>query len=182
MWEYQYSGSEDYLAHHGILGMKWGIRRYQNEDGTLTVAGKKRYEKNARTIEKTPGRVFRRVAVSAASAGTSAAALKTGVDTLPITAKAALTASKGASYIAYHGGALIGGEAAKTGTMIAGQQAVKSILTVAGAMNPTMLAVGAGAAGLSAAALLAANYRSSRGKAAKRQNERLDRNKRLAEM
>jgi hypothetical protein len=34
---------ETYLAHHGIPGMKWGIRRYQNEDGTLTEAGKKHY-------------------------------------------------------------------------------------------------------------------------------------------
>lgn len=33
----------DYLAHHGTKGMKWGIRRYQNEDGSLTDAGKKRY-------------------------------------------------------------------------------------------------------------------------------------------
>ena len=31
-----------YLAHHGILGQKWGVRRYQNEDGSLTEAGKKR--------------------------------------------------------------------------------------------------------------------------------------------
>ena len=31
-----------YLAHHGIQGQKWGVRRYQNEDGTLTDAGKKR--------------------------------------------------------------------------------------------------------------------------------------------
>lgn len=33
------------LMHYGIIGMKWGIRRYQNEDGTLTSAGKQRYDK-----------------------------------------------------------------------------------------------------------------------------------------
>lgn len=31
------------LYHHGIKGQRWGIRRYQNEDGTLTPAGKERY-------------------------------------------------------------------------------------------------------------------------------------------
>lgn len=35
--------SEDELYHHGVKGMKWGVRRYQNEDGSLTNAGKKRY-------------------------------------------------------------------------------------------------------------------------------------------
>ena len=30
------------LYHHGILGQKWGVRRYQNKDGSLTAAGKKR--------------------------------------------------------------------------------------------------------------------------------------------
>lgn len=32
-----------YLAHHGVKGMKWGVRRYQNRDGTLTSAGKRKY-------------------------------------------------------------------------------------------------------------------------------------------
>ena len=34
--------SNYYLCHHGIKGMKWGVRRYQNKDGSYTAAGKKR--------------------------------------------------------------------------------------------------------------------------------------------
>ena len=41
-----------YLAHHGIKGMHWGVRRYENYDGTLTAAGKKRYEGLDRKSQK----------------------------------------------------------------------------------------------------------------------------------
>lgn len=41
----------DELQHHGTKGMRWGIRRYQNPDGTLTPAGKKRYNKEVAKLK-----------------------------------------------------------------------------------------------------------------------------------
>lgn len=53
--EYEIYKVDDELCHHGIRGMRWGIRRYQNKDGSLTPRGKKRYDaelKKVRAEEK----------------------------------------------------------------------------------------------------------------------------------
>ena len=41
-----------YIAHHGIFGQKWGRRRYQNKDGSLTPAGELRYRKSHKEKSK----------------------------------------------------------------------------------------------------------------------------------
>ena len=44
--------ASSYLAHHGIKGQKWGVRRYQDENGRLTPEGKKKYHKKISRLEK----------------------------------------------------------------------------------------------------------------------------------
>lgn len=52
MWQY----NQNELYHHGIKGQRWGVRRYQNPDGTLTARGRRRMEKLDRQYEKAFGR------------------------------------------------------------------------------------------------------------------------------
>lgn len=74
MWEYNYT---DELEHHGILGQKWGIRRFQRKDGTLTKSGLKRKAKLEKQYEEMTGKNLKRVN-AAAKARAAKAAKKEG--------------------------------------------------------------------------------------------------------
>lgn len=50
--EYEIYRTDDELYHHGIRGMRWGIRRYQNKDGSLTPRGKKRYDAELKKVRE----------------------------------------------------------------------------------------------------------------------------------
>lgn len=51
----------DYLVHHGILGQRWGIRRYQNPDGSLTPAGQKRRDKkDNKWVNKNAKKIYKK--------------------------------------------------------------------------------------------------------------------------
>ena len=71
--------NDEYLVHHGIKGMKWGVRRFRNKDGSLTSAGKKRYDGDSVSDEKkSKWKKGRKVAAIVGGAVTAAGAAAGG--------------------------------------------------------------------------------------------------------
>lgn len=57
MWSYQHVSQSD-LVHYGVLGQKWGVRRYQNKDGSLTPKGQERARKELDKTMSSDGEKF----------------------------------------------------------------------------------------------------------------------------
>lgn len=76
----------DSIAHHGILGQKWGVRRYQDKSGRLTVEGKKhKFEDNSKSDTSDRDTVVSNLKTYAVAGGAGIAASIAAVAAMPIT-------------------------------------------------------------------------------------------------
>ena len=169
---------ETYLAHHGILGMKWGIRRYQNEDGTLTEAGKKRYMRNKQRIKDAPRKTVTGAAVSGMGVGLAKSSYQAGAANLDFWDTAEVSLIKGEARVEK----LLGQAAIKAGAatvlnphyLESGKLAVEAAMYTLGAMDPTMLALTIGGATLATGGAVAGIRAIKRANSARKQNKKFD--------
>lgn len=82
-----------YLAHHGVKGQKWGVRRYQNQDGSLTPEGRLRYSSNKKASSADELKKDAVVAARVVSTGVAVA----GLAAATATGMTPLIAAKGVS-------------------------------------------------------------------------------------
>lgn len=136
--------STTYIAHHGIKGQKWGIRRYQNPDGTLTDEGRRRYGfgkgADSMVTENTKSRIKQGVKLGAkigAGMGVVGGAVSAGVAITalsPYVAAGTVAAYAGSAFVSslasgvlngsYYG--LIGGTAVGSYETAVGRNYIKS--------------------------------------------------------
>lgn len=132
---------DSYLAHHGILGMKWGIRRYRNRDGTLTNAGKERYNSDGHVNGLSPERK-QQLAKGAKLAAGFAVGVAAGY-AISKSNPAALNKliSKGSKFVANHKDDVVSG--LKTAGKAVGYRAKKAAIKAGNAaIDGAMLSVG----------------------------------------
>lgn len=73
--------NQNELMHYGILGMKWGVRRYQNKDGTLTKAGKRKAAKMKAEYTELTGKQLRKSPTKKTTSTESSKSIKEMSDT-----------------------------------------------------------------------------------------------------
>lgn len=131
----------DYIAHHGILGMKWGIRRYRNRDGTLTNAGKERYNSDGHVNRLSPERK-QQLAKGAKLAAGFAVGVAAGY-AISKSDPAVLNKliSNGSKFVADHKGDVISG-LKKAGKVIGDKTAKAAVRAGNAALDAAMLSVG----------------------------------------
>lgn len=144
---------EEYLMHYGIKNQKWGIRRFQNEDGSLTPAGRKRYGIADKRLKNREDYITERYSVDrlAARLGTSENIMNAGQVDFNVKKVRDLNASirssdgrmirLGKSTIGQRVGIAIGGTTAAAGAAFAGKYLTGSWLV--GGLSATAIAAGA---------------------------------------
>lgn len=107
MWSYNsfYDDPQTVLMHHGIQGQKWGVRRFQNADGSLTKEGRERYgamaERSSAVADRAGKMAKASGAITAGIAAFDIAAILGGSSTILLPAGPAIAlAASGAAYVA----------------------------------------------------------------------------------